>query len=255
MDKQTGKLWSGIALAGSLLAMPALVPAEDWPAAVRAIEQHGGEIMGEFDAPGGLRGFAASFAPGQSVGVYLTPDNAHVIVGTLLDADGRDLSSAAIDQVTLGPQTEKIWQQLADSHWVLDGDADAPQIVYMFNDPNCPFCNRFWQQARPWVESGQAQIRHVMVGMLRADSAARAASIMAADDPAAALLAHEQGDKSPAMRSIPSAVQAQLDSNLGLMRELGVQATPSSFALNAEGMIQQHQGVPSPDIMQRLMAP
>ncbi|TVP89856.1 MAG: thiol:disulfide interchange protein DsbG [Pseudomonadaceae bacterium] len=255
MQTRTGKLAYGLALAGGLWSMPALVSAEDWPAAVRAIEQHGGEIIGEFDAPEGLRGFAASFSPGQSVGVYLTPDKAHVIVGTLLDADGRDLSSAAIDQITLGPQTEKIWQQLADSNWVQDGEADAPQIVYMFNDPNCPFCNRFWQQARPWVESGEAQIRHVMVGMLRADSAARAASILAADDPAAALLAHEQGNKSAAMQTIPASVQAQLDTNLSLMRELGVQATPSSFALDADGLIQQHQGVPAPDIMRRLMAP
>ncbi len=53
-----------------------------------------------------------------------------------------------------------------------DGKDNAPKIIYMFSDPNCPYCNRFWQLARPWVDSGKVQIRHIMVGILSHDSPA-----------------------------------------------------------------------------------
>src|SRR3546814_8987929 len=61
----------------------------------------------------------------------------------------------------------------------------------MFSDPNCPYCNMFWKQARPWVESGKVQLRHIMVGMLRADSAGKSAALLSAKDPRAALNEHE----------------------------------------------------------------
>lgn len=48
--------------------------------------------------------------------------------------------------------------------------------------PNCPFRNLFWKQARPWVEAGDVQLRHVMVGMLRPDSAGKSAALLAAED-------------------------------------------------------------------------
>ena len=79
---------------------------------------------------------------------------------------------------------------MENSTWIADGNADAPRIIYMFSDPNCPYCNMFWKQARPWVESGKVQLRHIMVGMLRADSAGKSAALLSAKDPQAALNEH-----------------------------------------------------------------
>ncbi len=31
----------------------------------------------------------------------------------------------------------------------------------------------FWEQARPWVKAGKVQLRHIMVGIIREDSAAK----------------------------------------------------------------------------------
>jgi thiol:disulfide interchange protein DsbG len=68
--------------------------------------------------------------------------------------------------------------------WILDGKKEAPVIVYVFADPFCPYCKQFWQQARPWVESGKVQLRTLLVGVIKPESPATAAAILAAKDPA-----------------------------------------------------------------------
>ena len=99
-----------------------------------------------------------------------------------------------------------MWQRLSNT-WIADGAAgEAPRVIYMFSDPNCPFCNMFWKQARPWVEAGDVQLRHVMVGMLRPDSAGKAAALLAAKDPEAALNEHEAAGR-PARSNLSSALR------------------------------------------------
>ena len=77
-------------------------------------------------------------------------------------------------------------------------------------DPNCPYCNMFWKQARPWVESGKVQLRHIMVGMLRADSAGKSAALLNASKPEAALNEHEAAGKASKLKpleKIPAALE------------------------------------------------
>ena len=86
-----------------------------------------------------------------------------------------------------------VWGQLEKSHWIADGREGAPRTVYVFTDPNCPYCNKLWADARPWVDAGKLQLRHVMVGILTPTSAGKAAALLGAKDPAAALDAYERG--------------------------------------------------------------
>lgn len=231
--------------------------AEELPAAVKAVEARGAEVIGSFDAPGGLKGYAARFN-GQGIALYLTPDGEHVVVGSLINARGEDLSRPELEQLIYEPMGKEMWQRLEDSTWIADGAADAPRIVYMFSDPNCPFCNMFWKQARPWVEAGDVQVRHVMVGMLREDSAGKSAALLAADDPEQALKEHEAAGKTSklkAMKTIPTELDAQLQANLTLMGELGASATPAIYYMDGRGRLQQHQGAPRPQALTQIMGP
>jgi thiol:disulfide interchange protein DsbG len=228
--------------------------AEEWPAPIAATLEHGVEIVGRFDAPAGLQGFAGKLN-GQGLALYLTEDGQHVLVGTLLDANGTDISKAHLDELVYQPMAKSIWAQLETSEWIGDGADDAARVVYTFTDPNCPFCSMFWEQARPWVESGKVQLRHILVGILREDSAGKSATILAAEDPEAALHEHETGNKAKAMDAIPAAVEQQLQANYELMTQLGAQATPAIFYLDAQGRMQQQQGAPRPDRLADIMEP
>ena len=243
-----------LSLAIGLLSSP-LVLAENLPEAVRQIEAKGAKVVGSFDAPNGLKGYAAQFQ-NRGVALYLTPDGKHVLVGSLFDEKGQDLGEKPLEELVYAPMAKEVWAKMEKSAWIADGKADAPRVVYLFSDPNCPYCNMFWEQARPWVESGKVQLRHIMVGIIRADSPAKSAALLASKDPQKALLEHESAGKASklkALETIPADVQAKLDANLALMNELGQSATPAIFYLDAEQRLQQQQGAPRPELLGQIL--
>lgn len=240
----------------ALLPAPVAL-AEALPPAIQAVESRGAEVVGSFDAPGGLKGYAARYN-GQGIALYLTPDGDHVLIGSLLDANGQDLTHAPLEKLVYEPLGKEMWQRLESSTWIQDGATDAPRIVYVFSDPNCPFCNMFWKQARPWVEAGDVQVRHVMVGMLRPDSVGKSAALLEAADPEAALTRHEAAGKASRLKPlarISAKVDEQLEANLTLMGEMGSSATPAIYYLDAEGRLQQQQGAPRPESLKAIMGP
>jgi len=242
---------------GALLLQVPMVQAEELPAPIKSIEAKGAKIVGSFDAPGGLRGFAAQYQ-NRGMALYLTADGKNVIAGNLYDADGNDLSQAPLHKLVYGPMAKQVWGQMEKSNWIEDGKQDAPRTVYLFSDPNCPYCNMFWEQARPWVDSGKVQLRHIMVGIIREDSAAKAAALFTAKDPQLALHDHEKagkGSKLKPLDTIPAPIQAKLDANMKLMEDLELSATPSIFYLDENGDLQQQQGAPSPDKLVKILGP
>lgn len=229
--------------------------AEDWPAAIRMVESKGAHVVGAFDAPDGLRGYAAEYE-GQAMALYLTADGKHVLSGRLFDAQGNDLSREPLERLVFAPMAREMWAKMEKSAWIADGQNDAPRTVYVFTDPNCPYCTQFWQQARPWVDSGKVQLRHIMVGMIKADSMGKAATLLADADSAKALHSHELAGKASPLkptRQIPESIQHQLDQNMALAEEMGVNATPSIFYLNQKGRLEQVQGAPRPEQLETLL--
>lgn len=243
-----------LSLAAGLVASPLLV-AEELPAAVRQIEAKGAKVVGSFDAPNGMKGYAAQFR-NQGVAIYLTADGKHALVGSLFDEQGQDLSEPQLEKLVYAPMAKEVWAKMEKSAWIADGKTDAPRIVYLFSDPNCPYCNLFWEQARPWVESGKVQLRHIMVGIIRADSPGKSAALLAAKDPQQALLAHEKAGKASTLKAldkVPAEVQAKLDANQALMDELGLSATPAIFYLDEQQRLQQQQGAPRPELLGKIL--
>lgn len=228
------------------------------PPAVQALEGQGLQVMGEFEAPGGLRAFAG-MARQQPVSVFLTPDGQHAIVGTLLDANGNEAATDQLQKLVAGPMTQQTWAKLEAAKGVVrDGEDSAPRVVYTFTDANCPYCHAFWKAARPWVDSGKVQLRHVMVGIIKEDSPAKAAAILAAASPGKALDQHErtkdQGGIKPLAR-IPADVQQQLQANQLLMLELGFQGTPGILFKDKDGMLQRRAGLPQGNDLSAVLGP
>lgn len=247
----------------TLCAGAAAAPADPPPPiAVQALQKKGVTIVGTFPAPGGLTAWAG-YAGQHPVALYVTPDGKHVIAGTMFDADGKEAADDALEKAVRGPMTSGAWKQLEAAHWIQDGKADAPRTVYVFTDPNCPFCNKFWSDARPWVDSGKVVLRHVIVGILTPTSPGKAAALLSDKNPAVALAAYERSnaqrnkenlrsgrprplsdDGLKPLAPIPPAIRAQLAANEELMASLGFQATPALVWRDASGAIQVRTGAP-----------
>ncbi|WP_036135685.1 thiol:disulfide interchange protein DsbG [Luteimonas mephitis] len=227
----------------------------DRPAVLDALEAKGLNIVEEFPADDGLRAFAAVAGQQHPVAVYVTASGS-AIVGTRVDRDGNESDAGRLQELVAGPMSDKIWSQLDKAEWIQDGKPDAPHVVYLFSDPNCPFCNQLWHAARPWVDSGKVQLRHIMVGVIKEDSANKVATILAADDPSAALRQNESNYKSGGVQpaaTVPAKIRETLDANQMLMMELGFGGTPGIVFRDADGTVERRNGLPRGDDLNVVM--
>ena len=231
--------------------------AKEWPAPIKALEAKGLEIVGTFDAPGGLTGYAGILQQ-QPMAVYVTSDGKQAIIGSMVDAKGADLTREQVTRLVSKPISDKTLKLLEQSAWIGAGAKTAPRVVYTFTDPNCPYCNKFWNDARPWVTADKVQLRHVMVGILGPTSPGKAAALLSAKDPQAALMQHEQQHRSGGVKpldQISPTVRAQLDANQALMQQLGFSATPTTLYKDADGNLKTLQGAPSADMLIKILGP
>jgi thiol:disulfide interchange protein DsbG len=229
---------------------------KNYPAVIQSLQQQGLGDVQEFQAGPDLRGFAG-MAGEEPTTVYVTPDG-NAIVGTRVGPDGRVVDEPLVQKLMAKPMSDALWDKLASSTWIRDGKADAPRIVYMFSDPNCPYCHRFWAAARPWVDAGKVQLRNLLVGVIKPDSSTKAAAILGASDRTAALEQNERnfekGGITPAA-SVPPDVRKILGTNQALMAELGFQGTPGIIYQDEKGLVQRLTGMPQPDALGKILGP
>ena len=250
----------GISIALGIVLVVTLASAalaRNWPAPIQSLADQGFTIIKRFDAPGGLQGYAARDGAAP-IALYLTADGQHVLVGSLFDARGHNLSRTALAAAIKGADSSAVSSALHDAAWIADGAPAAPRTVYMFTDPNCPYCHEFYDLARPWVNAGKVQIRHIMVGILKPSSPAKAAALLGAADPSAALARHEhdyrRGGISP-RRPVQAGLRARINDNYQLMIRFGLRNTPAFVYENADGGIETLQGLPSGARLEQLLGP
>lgn len=247
-----------IILAG-LLCASSIAQATERPAALNALEKQGLSIVGEFDAPGGLKAWGA-YSGNRALAIYGLPDGQHMIIGTLIDANGEEVRPVGLDKLVQPIIAKDILGKLEQSRWIADGSDKAPRVVYVFTDPNCPYCMQLWQLARPWVESGKVQLRHIMVGIIAPSSGPKSAAILAAKDPTKALSEHslamlkDRNDGVKGLSDIPANIDADLTRNEDLMMGWDLRSTPAMVWQDEQGQIQMQTGA-SPDIAARVFGP
>jgi len=244
-------------LTAAILSSSVAVFAQPWPAPIRTLETRGVTIVERFDAPGDMQGFAARLG-NRPMALYLTPDGEHVIVGTLMNAEGKNLTAPELDAAITQPSIEKTWPALEKSQWIPDGKDSAERVLYVFTDPNCGYCHKFYDKTRPWVEAGKVQLRHVPVAILKPSSIGKAAALMTADDPEQAMRTHEENYRSGGiepMADVPQKLRTQLKAHKGLMAQSGIRGTPGIIYKDSEGNVQVKQGVPSGALFKTMMGP
>lgn len=107
--------------------------------------------------------------------------------------------------------------------------------VFVFFDPQCPHCAALWQAAKPL--RSQARFIWIPVGLMNPTSTLQGATLLAAEDPVAAMDRHEtsltakQGGIPPG-ENIDAQKQA-VASNTALMNRYGFSSVPTIVANHA----------------------
>ncbi len=115
-------------------------------------------------------------------------------------------------------------------------DGRSPHRLYVVFDPNCPYCHQLYDDLRPYVARGQVAVSWIVVGFLGPSSLPKAAAILQARDPLAALRSNEArysfprhgeggGGVAPAATIAP-ATRARLARNLDMLRRIHVFGVP-----------------------------
>jgi thiol:disulfide interchange protein DsbG len=160
---------------GATPATPASAsaPASTLPAPVQALAARGILVGKSFIAEAGLTGWVVT-RQGRIGIVYTTADRQHLIVGSLVDATGRDLTPIYAASYVPTPDLASLYEQLDGTRYVTQGASASKNVIYVFFDPNCVFCHFAWRALQPYVKAG-LQVRWVPVGFLKPTSAPRAA--------------------------------------------------------------------------------
>lgn len=225
-------------------------------AAVRYLESKGLTIDARFSVPGGLHGYAATTPNGQRIVFFTSADGKVSIFGTLLDEQGRNLTREYQDSYVQKPLNRKYFSRLEKARWIAAGAKHPKRIVYAFIDPNCPYCHQFWEAARKAYSKG-LQVRYIVVGILGSSSVNKAAAILGAKDPAAALEENERGFKHHSgaiapVTKMPSKLHDEIAEHNRLMSQFGLDGTPGLVWKDDEGKVQTSNGLPPESQLQQI---
>ncbi|WP_148863312.1 thiol:disulfide interchange protein DsbG [Marinobacter fonticola] len=222
-------------------------------------EEVGFTVIERFSTPAeGVNGYVVRIEGGKTGIVYGLGD--YTFSGSLLESNGNDLTRQYTERYIPKPTYASIAEQLSqDTHLVSEGGEDVPE-VYVFADPNCIFCHKFWKQTRSWVSEGKVRLHWVMVGFLKPSSLGFSAAIMNADDRAKALQAFEEnfgnsgnGSGISELTPIPANLKAALDQHSQWMAELGFSGTPGLLFKDASGQWRGQTGVPEQEALGRAL--
>lgn len=230
----TAAVLAGGAVPGMAKA-DALAPDAATKIIARALHAYGTfQVLHTAPGPGGLTAALVSSGKQEAI-VWIAGNGAAVLLGRAVGPDGQDLSHQAAVAMGIAPKTlapAEVAQEVAKRQTILVG-SQGPELT-AFMDPNCIWCHKLYEDAAPLIKEGKLRLRVLLVGVIKASSPGKAAAILAAKDPAAALAedeqkfdtANESGGIAPA-KHIPPAIASAIDANAKLLAQTGNPVTPT----------------------------
>ncbi len=139
-----------------------------------------------------------------------------------------------------------LMQRLDRAKWIATGAKSAERVVYVFTDPDCPFCNELWK-AMQKARAPDVQIRYLLVAVIDADSKGKDVAILEAKDPVAAFEQSERnfdrGGIAPKAVARPETSEI-IGFNGDLMAALHLFGTPGLVYQDEQGQVKVFAGMP-----------
>jgi len=178
-----------------------------------------------------------------------------ITTGNLPATAAESPSKAEARQLAAASMLDDI-QQAA---WIRDGK--SAHIIYVFFDPNCPYCHKVYEILRPHVQRGDVELRWVVVGKLMVTSIGKAAALLEAKNPTEAFYRSERGfsqetgsfggiEEEPAPRED---TLRKLDTHLALLKRSGFDAVPTLLFRTRDGKADIVRGAPPAAYLEKLL--
>lgn len=140
-------------------------------------------------------------------------------------------------------------------------EGTGPKTLYVFFDPNCPFCHKLFEELRPYVKKHEVTVHWIPVGILTSTSPGKAAAILQSKDRLKAFYQseHDWGfNDSPgggiAPLQHPSAkTLKELETNDNLLADHGLNGVPVTLFATTDGSAYYFEGTPPADKLAEIM--
>ena len=166
-----------------------------------------------------------------------------------MPASAADDSRAQAMQQLAGSMLKDIGQ----TTWISEGK--GPHVIYIFFDPNCPYCHKLYVNTRSRVEAGKVELRWIPVGVLTTTSAGKAVAILGAKDPRQAFYKNEDHYEHGGgiEEDIPTpAVEKKLKANEALLARTGFGGVPVMLFRGKDDTPLLIQGMPPEDKLEAI---
>jgi thiol:disulfide interchange protein DsbC len=181
--------------------------------AARFAERSGGKPDQVFKGPGGLYEVLVG---GE---LYYVDAGVNVVIaGRMFDARTRE----DLTQKRLDTALRVDFKALPLERAVKTKRGNGSRVLVTFEDPNCPYCKRLWQNM---AEMKDVTIYTFLFPILSADSNEKSKAIWCAKDRAAAWDQYMVAGKAPP--AAPEDCKDPLEQNVALGRSLGITGTPT----------------------------
>ncbi len=141
--------------------------------------------------------------------------------------------------------------------WVAQGQGQ--RIIYIIVDANCGYCQLLYKNLQPFIASYDLQLRWVPVAIVDPTSLGKAAAILQAKDPKAALDYNETHYNTKTFtggiaEEIPTpATEARLRANEALLNQVGIPVVPTMLFVAKTGEAMMIQGALSPIALRKVL--
>lgn len=154
---------------------------------------------------------------------------------------------------------ESMLRDINQASWIRDGQ--SRHVIYVFFDPNCPYCRRVYEGLRDRVEIGDVELRWTPVAVLMATSPGKAAALLESKNPAEALHINERNFsvETGSFGGIPEEpvpkpeTEVKLARNLALLRRSGMDSTPALLFRTRTGQVRFIVGAPPGPVLKSIV--
>ncbi len=152
-----------------------------------------------------------------------------------------------------------ILADIKQATWIRDGK--SAHVIYVFFDPNCPYCHKVYEMLRPQVQRGEVELRWVVIGKLMETSVGKAATMLEAENPTEAFYRNERDfsqvtgkfggiEEEPLPRE---ETIRQLNANHALLNRSGFDAVPALLFRTKDGKADIIRGAPPAAFLEKLL--
>ncbi|MEY2340792.1 thiol:disulfide interchange protein DsbG [Acidithiobacillus sp. IBUN Pt1247-S3] len=219
---------------------------------VSGITHNQAQVTKVFSGPGGLSAIVVEDDGHKSL-AYASPDGKYLILAqAIINSDGENVIRKNAEEAGLlpKPMSAALLAERASKVKSFVLGTKGPEVI-AFVDPNCIFCHKFYENAKPLIAQGKLRVRYVVAAFLKPSSAGKAAAILAAKDPAKAMAKNEKNFNEETEEGAihadanPSpAVMADVEKNTQLLQDSGQEATPTIVYCDKGGKAKISHGMP-----------